>query len=166
LAGFYETGANGLPVDSASAAKWYGKAAAHGDLGAALTLVRMYEQGRGVGRDRVQASIWRTQAAGLGDAASALKVGKSLAAGRAGFARDDLQAYVFLSLAAIRYDSFGDRGLKGAAAARDEVGPRLTRAQREEAERMIEALKVRFVGDGEKWTWQPKRANVESEGEH
>jgi TPR repeat protein len=162
LAGFYEAGKNGLPVDPAKAAAWYSKAARHGDLSAALTLVGMYERGAGIERDLKQAAIWRAQAAGLGHAGSALKVGKALASGRGPLARDDPQAYVLLALAALRYEQFGERSLESAAPARDRVAARLTQEQRDEAQGLIDLLKVRFGGDAEKWISTPKPANGEN----
>jgi TPR repeat protein len=157
LATIYERGLNGVTINPAKARAWYGNAARHGDMQAALRLVEMYEQRRRGKADAAQAAFWRAQAAGLGHAPSALQVGRGLASGKGFFVRDDKEAYVLLSLAAIRYERDGEEGLRDAGLERDEVGARLSENQRKAAQELIEGLKVRFVGDGEKWVWSPEK---------
>lgn len=158
LAGFYDSGGNGVRKDQAKAREWYARAAQNGDLTAARTLIKMYERGLGVDADREQAFIWRIQAALLGDSAAAFLIGKAYSSGRGVAARDDLQAFVWLSLAALRDERFGDPRLAKTAPARDKVASRLTTSQFGEAHRLIDALKVKFVGDGEKWMRKPPAA--------
>ena len=162
LAHLYENGGHGVRKDQAVARDWYGKAAQNGDLGAARTLVRIYERGLGVAVDREQAFVWRVQSALLGNSSSAFVIGKAFASGRGVAARDDLQAFVWLSLAALTDEQTNHRRLAQTASARDKVAARLSASQLEEARSLIDDLKVKFIGDGERWTRKSAAAPKET----
>jgi hypothetical protein len=85
-----------------------------------------------------------------------------LDAGTAAYERRDWDAAfaLFSPLAddGVPKASSGFRDSTGSASAAGEVAARLTPEQRREAESLIAALRVRFVGDGEKWTWSPGQA--------
>jgi TPR repeat protein len=62
LAKNYETGRLGLPQDLSQARHWYREAADQGEPFAALSLGILYNYGKGVKRDYVQAYVWYQRA--------------------------------------------------------------------------------------------------------
>src|SRR5271156_6070647 len=62
LAKNYETGRIGLPRDLAEAQHWYLEAANHGDPYAAASLAILFNFGKGVKQDYVQAFVWYERA--------------------------------------------------------------------------------------------------------
>ncbi len=54
----YETGRIGLPKDFAQAEHWYREAAVQGDPYAEASLGLLYQFGKGLSQDRVQALMW------------------------------------------------------------------------------------------------------------
>jgi uncharacterized protein len=78
----YETGRAGLPKDFAQAEHWYGRAADGGDPYAAASLGILFNFGKGVKRDYVQAYMWYEVAASHlngGNKESVLELRDSLA---------------------------------------------------------------------------------------
>jgi TPR repeat protein len=59
----YETGRIGLPQDISQARFWYGKGADQGDPFAEASLGILFNFGKGVKRDYVQAYMWYMRAA-------------------------------------------------------------------------------------------------------
>ena len=82
----YFTGESGLTADDAEAAKWYRKSADGGNGGAEVALALMYEWGRGVGPDDVQADMWYTVGV-----ATLSADGRAIDAKRASENRDNLE---------------------------------------------------------------------------
>jgi hypothetical protein len=62
LAKNYETGRIGLPKDLSQAERWYREAAGHGDPYAAASLAILFNFGKGVQQDYVQAYVWYERA--------------------------------------------------------------------------------------------------------
>lgn len=67
LGSLYLSG-NGVPLNDAAAAHWFGQAARQGDAVAETNLGLLYQTGRGVPRNPVLAAHWYRQAARQGDA--------------------------------------------------------------------------------------------------
>ena len=61
---------HGVPLDAATAARWYLAAARAGHVGAQHIIASLYETGNGVAADRRLAAYWYLQAAQQGDAAA------------------------------------------------------------------------------------------------
>ncbi|MFQ5784123.1 MAG: tetratricopeptide repeat protein [Alphaproteobacteria bacterium] len=101
----YETGVE-IPQDNyrvardpALARHWYGKAAAQGDARALYRLARMVHEGRGGPADVAEAARLYREAAERGHVEAQSALGYLYALGE-GVERDDLKAYIWLSLAA------------------------------------------------------------------
>ncbi len=80
LGSLYERG-KGTPKDPAAAAKWYAKAADHGDMLAQAHLGRLYRLGAGVPRDAALAAKWSIKAATQGNAMAQANLGNMSLAG-------------------------------------------------------------------------------------
>ena len=65
----------GVPVDDATAVKWYTKAAEQGDADAQNNLALMYDEGEGVPVDDATAVKWYTKAAEQGHAEAQYNLG-------------------------------------------------------------------------------------------
>ncbi len=81
IASFYEKG-TGTPVDMATAAQWYLRAAGAGSIDAAAWLGDAYQDGRGVAVDAGRAADWAHRAAEGGDAWSMMNYAAALENGQ------------------------------------------------------------------------------------
>ncbi len=123
----YEAG-RGVKKDEAQAARWYKQAADRGFPRAQYNLGLLLEDGRGVAKNEAAAAGYYRAAADQGFAAAQNNYGVMLSEGRGGLARDPVQAWVWLSLAA-------DNGANSGA--RDFAAKQLTAAQRAQAEQLL-----------------------------
>lgn len=92
-----------------------------GDAEAQVSLAGLYTDGLGVGQDFAKAADLYERAARQGHVAAQLNLGDFYAKGH-GVKRDPMEAYFWLSLAAIQGNAW-------AAARRDKISGRMTRAQ-------------------------------------
>jgi len=94
----------GVEADPVEAAKWYEKAAQHGDQQAAINLGILYAQGKGVKQDTTQAAHWFRLAADAGNAMAEYNLGllysEQLYSEGKTEAEDDKQAAFWLGKAA------------------------------------------------------------------
>ena len=125
----------GVKKDYQEAVKWYRLAAEQGDVVAQHNLGTIYEQGRGVPWDYKEAVKWYRLAANQGDALAQYKLGVIYAQGQ-GTIRDFVQAYVWFSRASAN-------GLLQATGMRDALGRLMTAAQIEEAQHLIDELRLK-----------------------
>lgn len=95
----YLNGEQGTPQDDATAAYWYGRAAAQGLAPAQYRLGTLYERGKGVARDLKAALSWYERAASLGNV-KAMHNAAVLAASKEGQEPDYAKAYKWFSLGA------------------------------------------------------------------
>lgn len=123
----YEAG-RGVRKDEAQAARWYKQAADRGFARAQHNLALLLEDGRGVAKNEAAAAGYYRAAAEQGFAAAQTNYGLMLSEGRGGLAKDPVQAFVWLSLAA-------ENGAN--AAARDFAGRQLSAEQRAAADQML-----------------------------
>ncbi|MBL8895248.1 MAG: sel1 repeat family protein [Rhizobiales bacterium] len=99
LGALYDKGL-GVPQNLSKAMKWYRRAAQQGDLAAQLSLGLIYGTGRGVPQNYFQAEKWFRLAAEQGDALAQYNLGLIYSGGHHVVPKDDVQALVWLSLAA------------------------------------------------------------------
>lgn len=99
LAVMYDEG-RGQPRNLAKAMKWYRRAAQQGDLRSQVALGLIYGTGRGVPQNYFQAEKWYRLAAEQGDALSQNQLGLIHVGGYGVVPKDDVQAWVWFSLAA------------------------------------------------------------------
>jgi TPR repeat protein len=99
LASLYASG-KGVPQDYEQSANWYRKAAEQGVSTAQYQLGLLYCSGRGVPGDCAQAAFWLRKAAEQRVAVAQYELGLLLGRGGRGLARNDGEAYFWLSLAA------------------------------------------------------------------
>jgi TPR repeat protein len=90
----------GVAQDLKQAAEWYRKAADKGDVTGAMRLAALYRDGgKGFARDMEQAAGWYRRAAEQGDPGAQGTLGVLYSIGQ-GVARNDVEAYFWLDLAA------------------------------------------------------------------
>lgn len=90
----------GVEQDLRQAAEWYRKAAGKGDVSGEVHLAALYRDGgKEFPRDMAQAAQWYRRAAEQGDQTSQATLGVLYSIGQ-GVARDDVEAYYWLELAA------------------------------------------------------------------
>ena len=104
-----------------------------GDAGAQYNLGVMYDNGRGVPEDDVEAAAWYRKAAEQGYAAAQFNLGLSYINGR-GVPQDDVEAYKWFNLATTYADAKGQR--ERFAEARDRAAEPLTPEQRAEGQKL------------------------------
>lgn len=80
-----------VPQDYGEAAKWYRKAAEHGDAAAQYNLAVFYDEGKGVGQDFAEAVQWYRKAAEQGYASAQNNLGACYYAGQ-GVPQDNTEA--------------------------------------------------------------------------
>ena len=123
----YEAG-RGVKKDEAQAARWYKQAADRGFVRAQYNLGLLFEDGRGVPKNETTAADLYRVAAGQGFASAQNNYGVMISEGRGGLAKDPVQAFVWLSLAA-------ENGANPAA--RDFAGQSLSPDQRATAVQLL-----------------------------
>ncbi len=111
------------------AAAWFRRAAVQGNVRAMVNLGTLHASGRGVRKSNTAAFQWFRRAALRGDSLGMVKLGTMYANGE-GVRRNDVTAYVWFALAAAR-------GFRRADGLRDQVGLRMSAAQRARAERLV-----------------------------
>ncbi len=128
--------------DYATAAREFRPLAERGYSFAQLLLGMMYHDGRGVRQDFAEAAKWYRKAAEKGKHAEAqVLLGALHYNGSTGVPQDDVQAYMWLSLASAQ-------GFAKATVGRKEAAERLTSPQRAEAQRLaIEWIKKYTSGN-------------------
>lgn len=129
-------GGYGVARDEAAAMAWFRKAAEQGDARGQFGLGSLHYARREYG----PAASWYRRAAEQGDAVAQIRLGRLYADG-VGVARDDVQAFKWFAIAAVRgADSYArGNGAKG----RDDISARMTAGQVAQAERLARE-------------WQPK----------
>lgn len=120
LGTIYVKGLLGLPLDYQQAARWYTAAADQGFADAQYSLGVLYEQGRGVPQSYAEAIKNYTAAANQGQPRAQFALAYMYLNGK-GVKQDNVQAYIWLDLAASVNSDFAD--------SRDQVGRRLTPEQ-------------------------------------
>ena len=115
----YDLG-EGVPDDDKAAVKWYTLAAEQGSAKAQRKLGVMYDHGEGVPEDDKAAVKWYALAAEQGLAQAQYNLGVMYRSG-AGVILDNVYAHMWFNIA-------GSNGVESAAAARDAVANRLTKA--------------------------------------
>jgi TPR repeat protein len=127
LGRIYEFG-EGVQADSATAVKWYRKAAEQDLPQAQCNLARMYESGEGVEQNWLQAAQWLCKAADAYCLPAMNRLGVMCERGQ-GVPQDYIEAYKWYARAA-------EEGYLSAVVNRDNLRPRMTRHQIAEAERL------------------------------
>jgi TPR repeat protein len=126
LGTMYDAG-NGLPEDSALAAKWYRRAADQGDAGAQFALGVMYNSGQGVDRDPATAVTWFRKSAEQGLATGQANLGGMYAMGE-GVPKNPVLALMWLRLAA--RNPHGNAGSQISALERSMTPVQIAQAQK------------------------------------
>ena len=123
----------GVERDLKLAAEWYRKAAEKGSVAGQIHLAELYRDGgQGFARDMAQAAAWYRKAAEQGDAGAQGTLGLLYSIGQ-GVARNDVEAYYWLDLAA---------AVKGPnqekyAANRQSIGARITADELEAVQKRV-----------------------------
>jgi TPR repeat protein len=129
----------GVPQDYAKAREWYEKAAALGNVWAAVFLGELYSLGHGVQQDFVQAGEWFQRAADQGNEKTQVNLRELYAKGT-GLPQDDVRAYRWWSLALAQEVCYQQHE---ATKNRDEVARRMTPAQIAESRRLAQQCQAR-----------------------
>jgi len=130
-------GGYGIGRDEAVAMAWFRKAAEQGHAGGQFSLASLY-YGR---KEYSPAASWYRRAAEQGNALAQIRLGRLHAEGL-GLARDDVQAFKWFSVAAIRgADSYARIN---AAKGRDAAAMKMTPAQITEEERLAREWKPKL----------------------
>ena len=116
----YEAG-RGVKKDEVAAARWYKQAADRGFVRAQYNLGLLLEDGRGVPKNETMAAGLYRAAAEQGFAAAQNNYGLMLSEGRGGLAKDPVQAYVWLSLAAANGSNPAARDFVGRSLSADQL---------------------------------------------
>ncbi len=122
----------GVPRDSAEAAKWTRMAAVQGNAGAQYNLGNAYYYGEGVPQDYAEANKWFRMAAEQGMAIAQFNLGAAYFNGQ-GVSQDDVHSYFWYSLAASRSSGAEQ---KKYTEARDMAAEKLTPEKLMEGQRM------------------------------
>jgi TPR repeat protein len=130
LGAMYDEG-RGVSQSLSKAMKWHRKAAQQGDLPAQISLGLIYGRGRGVPQNYFQAEKWFRFAAEQGDALAQYNLGLIYAGGYDVVPKDDVQALVWLSLAA-------KGGNQNARENREAFATRMSPEQVEQAEKFAQ----------------------------
>ena len=130
-------GGYGVARDEAAAMAWFRKAAERGHANGQFSLASLY-YGR---KEYSPAASWYRRAAEQGNALAQIRLARMYAEGP-GLARDDVQAFKWFSVAAIRgADSYARIN---AAKGRDAAAMKMTPAQVAEAERLVRDWKPKL----------------------
>jgi TPR repeat protein len=131
LANMYYAG-RGVARNLEQAAALYRQAAEQGLAVAQQNLANMYYQGQGVAQDEMAAGKWYRKAAEQGQPLAQYNVGILYAIGKAGMARDNPQAYLWLTLAA-------DKGVAPAEAALENLTAKMSPEELAQAKALVHA---------------------------
>jgi TPR repeat protein len=130
-------GGYGVARDEAVAMAWFRKAAEQGHANGQFSLASLY-YGR---KEYAPAASWYRRAAEQGNALAQIRLARMYAEGP-GLARDDVQAYKWFAVAAMRgADSYARTN---AAKGRDAAAMKMTPAQIAEAERLVREWKPKL----------------------
>jgi len=138
----YESG-QGVPPNDADAIKWYRKAAEQDDAVAQFNLSVMYAKGGSP--NHAEAALWYRLAADYGLAGAQFNLGMMYVEGQ-GVPKDDVQALMWLDLAASQLPGMGINRRNSTVDARDRVASKMTPQQ------ILEAQELAF-----EWTAQRRR---------
>jgi uncharacterized protein len=100
----------GVPQDSAEAARWYRKAADQGDAISEYILGVLYDEGQGVTQDYAEAARWFRKAADQGDADAQFRLGDTYRQGQ-GVPKDSAEAARWFRKAANQGNAVGQSWL-------------------------------------------------------
>jgi len=130
-------GGYGVARDEAAAMAWFRKAAEQGHAGGQFSLASLYYARKEYG----PAASWYRRAAEQGNALAQIRLARMYAEGP-GLARDDVQAYKWFAVAAMRgADSYArTNAVKG----RDAAATKMTPAQIAAAERLVRDWKPKL----------------------
>ena len=127
----------GVQQDFTEAARWWKKLADQGDVKSQVALAGLYYQGSGLERNFEEAvRLWH-EAAQQGSIEAQRNLGLMYGKGQ-GVAKNDVQAFAWLSVAAIQDDDV-------AAKSRDYAQSQLNAEQRKKAETLAHELIEKFV---------------------
>ena len=129
---------DGVPRDPEQAARWYALGASKGNPLAQVGIGYMSMQGSGTPVDFKAAAGWFNKATDQGDASAMLALGTLFELGK-GVPKDMVQAYKWYALASVDDGEYEQDLFDRAKRARDELAPKITRAQVEEGEREASA---------------------------
>jgi uncharacterized protein len=140
----YESG-QGVPPNDADAIKWYRKAAEQDDAVAQFNLGVMYAKGGSP--NHAEAALWYRLAADYGLAGAQFNLGMMYVEGQ-GVPKDDVQALMWLDLAASQLPGMGINRRNSTVDARDRVASKMTPQQIVEAQELAFEWKIehRHVG--------------------
>jgi uncharacterized protein len=128
----FESGQGVLRSD-AEAIKWYRKAAEQDDAVAQFNLGVMYA--KGVSPNHAEAALWYRLAADHGLAGAQFNLGMMYAEGQ-GVSHDDVQAHMWLDLAASQLPALGTNQRNSTVDARDRIASKMTPQQIVEAQQL------------------------------
>jgi TPR repeat protein len=131
---------HGVARDEVEAVKWWRAASKQGDAFAQYNLGVAYANARGVVKDVLEAAKWYRAAAEQGHGPAQVNLGLMYEKGE-GVPQDNVRAYMWFNLAA-------SRGYKLATKSREAISPRMTSAQKAEAQKLTREWKP--VGQGPK----------------
>lgn len=120
----------GVPPDHGEGSVWLRRAADQGYAPAQTALGDMFREGMGVDRNYAEAAKWYLRAAEQGYGSAQHSLGAAYAAGR-GVPQDDVVSYMWLSLAAARYEpkAYADRDAVAAWMTPDQIQTAKERAR-------------------------------------
>ena len=127
LLGIMYHGGQGVPQDTAEAARWYRRAAELGHAGGQCSLGGMYYCGKGVAKNRAEAAKWYLKAAEQGEVKAQQLLG-IIYLTEHGVPPDGVLLYMFLNLAAARDVTAKDT--------EDEIARQMTPSQMAKSQRM------------------------------
>jgi TPR repeat protein len=122
-----------VPKDLAAAAKWYRRAAEHGNAFAQFALGTMFDNGDGVAQDYVEAVRWYKRAVEQGETNAMVSLAYAYEKGR-GVQLDYSEAYRWYNVAVALTPS-SDDARNMYLASRDAIGAKLSRSQVSEAQK-------------------------------
>jgi uncharacterized protein len=128
----YES-SQGVLRSDAEAIKWYRKAAERDDAVAQFNLGVMYA--KGVSPNHAEAALWYRRAADHGLAGAQFNLGMMYVEGQ-GVSQDDVQAHMWLDLAALQLPALGINQRNSTVDARDRVASKMTPQQIVEAQQL------------------------------
>jgi len=126
----------GVHPNQAEAAKWYRRAANHGDAGAQGALGGRYEKGQGVPQDDAETVKWYRKSAEQGYALAQFQLGLFYGLGEV-VPQDYVLSYMWLNLAVAM-------GAKRASEFRDLTAKQMTQADVSEAQRLAREWMAAF----------------------
>lgn len=134
LATMYESG-HGVAASMNRAMEWYHRAAEAGNEKAQFNLAHHYASGRNVEKDAAEAARWYRKSAEQDNPHAQMALGLMRFLGEAEVSRDLVEAYRWLTLAVLNFDTNHFRD--DAADARRHVLEQMTEAQEAEGQRLV-----------------------------